>query len=45
MKFTPDSFSARSIFSVLAFCELLKKQKPAAFHRQRVSKPLGEESF
>jgi hypothetical protein len=23
----------------------IQKQKPAAFHRQRVSKPLGEESF
>jgi len=45
MELTPNRFDADSILSVLAFCEYLKKQKPAAFHRQRVSKPLGEESF
>jgi hypothetical protein len=31
--------------SLLNTIEGLKKQKPAAFHRQRVSKLLGEESF
>jgi len=45
MGLTPNRFDTDSIFSVLAFYELLKKQKPAAFHRQRVSKHLGEESF
>jgi hypothetical protein len=35
------------MFLVLNIERLLaiKKQKPAAFHRQRVSKLLGEESF
>jgi hypothetical protein len=38
MKLTPYRFDANLIFSVLAFYETLKKQKPAAFHRQRVFK-------
>jgi hypothetical protein len=45
MKLTPNRFNADSMLSVLAFCESFKKQKPAAFHRQRVSKHLGEERF
>jgi len=33
------------MLNVSSFIWLFKKQKPAAFHRQRVSKLLGEESF
>jgi len=46
------TYSCCALFSVLILTtrlfiitRALKKQKPAAFHRQRVSKLLGEESF